>query len=790
MKRFLSLLISISIIMISLSMFLYVYANDDAAKEHREAMVQMMIDEDVVRGDEKGDIKPYDKVTRAEMAAMIIRKLGKEDKALSYSDSATGFVDDSDIAEWERAYIAYGEDIDMVDGYPDGTVRSSNNVTYEEGVKFVVCAFDSAAERSYPDGYIERAQELGYLTGVEGILGVELTREQIITLIANAGISNSGTGDKTIANIDEFTKEQMSIERVVQSGIMDLDENNNFNFQKEMTVGEVNDAVARMARYVADETDNPSIVENIPQIDAKSADETATIEDVVSILTDPGIETGAPAGWVEMARPSILREVAFLLTPSGDVETALAALQTTQPAFQGYTAAMIFKAMHMWSLLENWSDGYYATFDGKSTANDFVAYDGSNYYYLIHGTGNTGIYCENSGTYYKLVNHKRSYAGINMQKLIGAYNGYVFYLDGGDVYRVDKDGKYPRRLTYDIGGTDWMIDGDYIYYTEPVYNYYRVPITSVDFEADAVAVESRPFSNTDGDDKFIGDNLNLGLGATYDSANVMKNDTTLISHGRALLMGEIDLYNEGVYYLLRNQEDGVSDPNVELWVVSRNGDVDFSRSICDMTTQIPTDKYNNFSLGMAGDYAFIHASDTLKDDVYYKVCVDEDSEEYGIPVQLTIPDDYVDLVSEISDTDEPIIVSQLQYILDNYNFEYNGGQSVTDSFTVTFNNDNEALVRAYAGISDDIQSYIYTTYEVIDAQTIELKWDVHNFRNYLQDGNWTHIDVSPDMPVTTFICTTDEITGDYILESTESVSGDDPSGADGYRARLDAVYRG
>ena len=172
MKRFLSLLISISIIMISLSMFLYVYANDDAAKEHREAMVQMMIDEDVVRGDEKGDIKPYDKVTRAEMAAMIIRKLGKEDKALSYSDSATGFVDDSDIAEWERAYIAYGEDIDMVDGYPDGTVRSSNNVTYEEGVKFVVCAFDSAAERSYPDGYIERAQELGYLTGVEGILGL------------------------------------------------------------------------------------------------------------------------------------------------------------------------------------------------------------------------------------------------------------------------------------------------------------------------------------------------------------------------------------------------------------------------------------------------------------------------------------------------------------------------------------------------------------------------------------------------------------------------------------------
>ena len=77
-----------------------------------------------------------------------------------------------------------------------------------------------------------------------------------------------------------------------------------------------------------------------------------------------------------------------------------------------------------------------------------------------------------------MVNHKRSYAGINMQKLIGAYNGYVFYLDGGDVYRVDKDGKYPRRLTYDIGGTDWMIDGDYIYYTKPTYNNYKVPITS------------------------------------------------------------------------------------------------------------------------------------------------------------------------------------------------------------------------------------------------------------------------------------------------------------------------
>ena len=172
-----------------------------------------------------------------------------------------------------------------------------------------------------------------------------------------------------------------------------------------------------------------------------------------------------------------------------------------------------------------------------------------------------------------------------------------------------------------------------------------------------------------------------------------------LSRQSAFNGGEIDLYNEGVYYLLRNQEDGVFGSKRRAFGSFRETeDVDFSRSICDMTTQIPTDKYNNFSLGMAGDYAFIHASDTLKDDVYYKVCVDEDSEEYGIPVQLTIPDDYVDLVSEISDTDEPTIVSELEHILDNYYFEYDGDQDGdSNSFSVTFNNNNEAVIRAYEG---------------------------------------------------------------------------------------------
>jgi len=457
----------------------------------------------------------------------------------------------------------------------------------------------------------------------------------------NDGSDNNDTNDENssnsygyvqINNLGTFFKEQLSIEKVVGNGIIPTDENGNFDFSKPMTVDEVNQAVSRMAAFVADEVNFEVLKSDIPQIKTKGNGEIATIQDVVDLLTEPGIDLTDTKEWVEMAKPSMLRELAYVMLPENDIETALATIQTDNPALQGYTAAMMFKAIHMWELLKNWESGYIPTFTGKSLGYSsydsidasFVAYDGNSYYFI----NNNSLLCETNGTYRKIA---------SADNILGIYSGYIFYIKKGQVYRVYRDGSYNRKLSnfrtsYGTADITMIMDNDYIYRQIGGTATYRIPISSIDFDSDKIEIEysDMPSFNSDGGNVFTEKGYR-GYGKLKFMA-IYKNDVELVSHNISG-QGNIDLYNDSVYYITYDSFED-SDFKFSLRKVSRNGSIDFDKEIA----RFEGNANRSFELGLAGDYAFIRNA-----DVYYRICINENMSNYGVFEKMIFPQSISDI---------------------------------------------------------------------------------------------------------------------------------------------------
>ncbi len=73
-----------------------------------------------------------DAATRAEVAVMLVRGLGTEAAAAAEASAMPGrhtsLVDDAEIPEWARGYLAYAVQNGIVGGYEDNTIRPNNPV--------------------------------------------------------------------------------------------------------------------------------------------------------------------------------------------------------------------------------------------------------------------------------------------------------------------------------------------------------------------------------------------------------------------------------------------------------------------------------------------------------------------------------------------------------------------------------------------------------------------------------------------------------------------------------------
>lgn len=135
MKKVLSLLLVIVMVMSSMSMvFATTFEDIDSKNEMLTEVSSLLNGLGIVTGYEDGTFKPSKVVTRAEMAAMLIRAKGYETIANdtpSFSDSQK---------HWAKGYIALASDLKIINGRGNGIFDPDATVTYQEAATMVLRA--------------------------------------------------------------------------------------------------------------------------------------------------------------------------------------------------------------------------------------------------------------------------------------------------------------------------------------------------------------------------------------------------------------------------------------------------------------------------------------------------------------------------------------------------------------------------------------------------------------------------------------------------------------------------
>ncbi|MCD8390296.1 MAG: S-layer homology domain-containing protein [Firmicutes bacterium] len=198
-KKIISLVTTIAMIA-SLAMVPTLSAN--AAVSEEEGIITLLNALNIMQGDENGNMNLDAAVSRAEMAKIAVAASSEKDSvALGLKVSP---YKDVPYSEWYAPYIKAAVSAGFVEGYLDSTYRPTNTVTYEEAVTIMLRVLgydDNSFGSAYPYGQISKAQGLEMLDNVDGTIGTEMTRRQVLNLVYNTLQCSAASGTSASGNV-------------------------------------------------------------------------------------------------------------------------------------------------------------------------------------------------------------------------------------------------------------------------------------------------------------------------------------------------------------------------------------------------------------------------------------------------------------------------------------------------------------------------------------------------------------------------------------------------------------
>lgn len=151
----------------------------------RQAEVAMLADLGVVSGYDDGGFRPFNCVTRAEVAKIVTGLLTEASPAAA----APGRFRDT-AGSWAEAYIQFCADRGVIDGDADGNFRPGDNVTARELAKVLLAALgnqtDGYTGALWSEAVDADAERLGLYQGYTKDRSLFITREDACLLINNA----------------------------------------------------------------------------------------------------------------------------------------------------------------------------------------------------------------------------------------------------------------------------------------------------------------------------------------------------------------------------------------------------------------------------------------------------------------------------------------------------------------------------------------------------------------------------------------------------------------------------
>ena len=140
----------------------------------------------IVDGDENGNFRPKEQLTRAEFVKLVVAALGEDNLAQSFNK--TRFKDCE--GHWAAGYIETGVADGFISGYDDEKFGPEDTVTFAQAIKMLVSAigYETYAANSggWPTGYMKYGSSLGITRGISGAANdAAVTRELAAVLVDN-----------------------------------------------------------------------------------------------------------------------------------------------------------------------------------------------------------------------------------------------------------------------------------------------------------------------------------------------------------------------------------------------------------------------------------------------------------------------------------------------------------------------------------------------------------------------------------------------------------------------------
>lgn len=159
---------------------------DVPADAYYAEAAQRMADKGILTGYGDGYYYGDHNVTRAQMAVVACRVLGKEDEAKALAGD-TDFNDVTDAHAWATGYINYAVANGIFVGDGDGNFRPDDNVKYEEAVKVIVCVLGLDEDvkidpTDWSKEYIEAAEKANLVQNLTGKKGEAMLRSDVAVL--------------------------------------------------------------------------------------------------------------------------------------------------------------------------------------------------------------------------------------------------------------------------------------------------------------------------------------------------------------------------------------------------------------------------------------------------------------------------------------------------------------------------------------------------------------------------------------------------------------------------------
>lgn len=122
----------------------------------------------ILKGYPDGGLHLEDNITRAEVATMMVRVRGFENKTVTGEGKS---FKDLKKDHWAYANIQNAFKLGIIQGYPEGDFRPQNNISYAEIVAIMVntLGYKDKISGNWPDNYINKGKELNVIPKNSGV---------------------------------------------------------------------------------------------------------------------------------------------------------------------------------------------------------------------------------------------------------------------------------------------------------------------------------------------------------------------------------------------------------------------------------------------------------------------------------------------------------------------------------------------------------------------------------------------------------------------------------------------